>query len=83
MKIKKISYIGKQDVYNMEVEGYHNYILDNGMVIKNCDAIRYFVAGRPYPSVEPENRKDGWDYSGVGDCDYDNGAMNSFLSYGH
>jgi phage terminase large subunit len=30
----------KQDVYNMNVEKYHNYIA-NGMVVKNCDALRY------------------------------------------
>ena len=77
MKIKKISYIGKEDVYNMEVEGYHNYILNNGMVIKNCDAIRYFVAGRPYPSIDPEDG--GFDING----EYNNDTMNSFLSFGH
>ena len=75
MKIKKITKIGNADVYNMEVEKYHNYILDNGMVIKNCDAIRYFVAGRPYPSVRSEegNRSAYED---------DNDSYQSFFDYG-
>lgn len=42
------------------------------------DAIRYFVAGRPYPSVEPDEK-------GVrrgGGFDYDNEETDSFLNFG-
>lgn len=42
VKIKSIKYIGKQDVYNMEVENHHNYSVDGGLIIHNClDALRY------------------------------------------
>lgn len=30
-----------EDVYNITVDNVHNYSVDNGMVIKNCDALRY------------------------------------------
>ena len=42
-KIKSIKYIGKQDVYNMEVKDHHNFSVDGGLIIHNCDALRYMV----------------------------------------
>lgn len=42
LEIESIEYIGKHDVYNMEVEKYHNYSIDGGMILHNCDSIRYF-----------------------------------------
>ena len=42
--VKSIKKVGKADVYNMEVEKYHNFIA-NGIVVHNCiDAIRYILA---------------------------------------
>ena len=42
--VKSIKKVGKADVYNMEVEKYHNFIA-NGIVVHNCiDAIRYQIA---------------------------------------
>ena len=41
--IKSIKKVGKADVYNMEVEKYHNFIA-NGIVVHNCiDATRYLI----------------------------------------
>jgi hypothetical protein len=45
-KFIKITNITKQeekvDVYNMEVEKYHNFSVNNGLIIHNCiDALRY------------------------------------------
>lgn len=34
--------VGEQNVYNVEVEGQHEY-LANGILVGNCDALRYFV----------------------------------------
>jgi hypothetical protein len=42
-KIKKIKYIGKADVYNMQVKDHHNYSVNGGLIIHNCDALRYYV----------------------------------------
>ena len=44
MKIKSIKYVGKQDVFNMEVEKYHNFSIEGGLIVHNCmDAFRYFI----------------------------------------
>lgn len=43
-KIKSIKYLGKEDVYNMEVENHHNFSVNGGLIVHNCmDAVRYFV----------------------------------------
>ena len=34
-KVKKIKYMGKADVYNLEVNNTHNF-LANGLVVHNC-----------------------------------------------
>lgn len=75
MKIKKITHVGKSDVYNMTVDKYHNYILSNGIVAKNCDALRYYCAGRPYPSREPE-KPNYWE------ADERGGTLEDFFRYG-
>lgn len=42
IKVKKIVYIGKKDVYNMEVADHHNFSVNGGLLIHNCsDAERY------------------------------------------
>ena len=46
LSIVEIKYIGKEDVYNMEVMSHHNYSVCGGFIIHNCmDAIRYVVMG--------------------------------------
>lgn len=35
-KVVSIEYLGMQDVYNLNVEGIHNYAVGAGVVIKNC-----------------------------------------------
>ena len=41
--VKSIKKVGKADVYNMEVEIYHNFIA-NGIVVHNSiDAMRYII----------------------------------------
>lgn len=35
---------GKAPVYNMEVDDYHNFSVNGGIIVHNCmDAVRYFV----------------------------------------
>lgn len=42
--IKSIKYVGKADVYNMEVRNHHNFSVCGGFIIHNCcDALRYAV----------------------------------------
>lgn len=48
MKIKKIEFAGKRDVFNMEVESIHSFIVNGGIVSHNCfDECRYFLMARP------------------------------------
>lgn len=42
--IKSIKKVDCQPVYNMEVDGNHNFAVNGGMIVHNCmDATRYFV----------------------------------------
>lgn len=54
MKIMAITPAGTADVYNITVDTYHNFLIKGGVVLKNCDAIRYFLAGRPRPNARPK-----------------------------
>ena len=48
MKVKAIEYAGKADVYNMEVEDTHNFVVNGGAVVHNCDdEWRYVCMARP------------------------------------
>ena len=48
MKVKAIEYAGKADVYNMEVEDTHNFVVNSGTVVHNCyDEWRYVCMSRP------------------------------------
>ena len=50
MKVNRITYAGKRDVYNMEVKDTHNYVVNGGIVAHNCyDEARYFCMARPMP----------------------------------
>lgn len=41
-KIKSITPIGKQDVYNMEVQDHHNFSVNGGLIVHNCyDSLGY------------------------------------------
>ena len=52
MKIKSIRYAGKADVFNMEVDDTHDFIVQGGIVSHNCsDAWRYAAMSRPIKPV--------------------------------
>lgn len=53
MKIKTIEVIENQDVYNMFVDKYNNFSINGGIVVHNCDALRYFCNMRTAPSIKP------------------------------
>lgn len=43
-EITSIRPVGRQPVYNMEVDGFHNFSVNGGIIVHNCmDATRYFV----------------------------------------
>lgn len=52
MRVKSITYAGKSDVYNMEVEGTHDFAIENGIIAHNCyDESRYFLMTNPIKST--------------------------------
>jgi len=50
MKIKSITFIGEEPVYNMEVDRFHNFAVNGGVIVHNCDSIRYLLSNRPAPT---------------------------------
>lgn len=58
MRVSKIEYAGKADVYNMEVEGVHSFIVNGGIVSHNCfDESRYFLMSQPVTPIKKPPRK--------------------------
>lgn len=42
VRVVLVEYIGKQDVYNLEVDDHHNFSVNDGLIVHNCcDALRY------------------------------------------
>lgn len=42
VRVKSVKPVGKADVYNMEVDNHHNFMVDGGFFMHNCiDATRY------------------------------------------
>ena len=84
MRVKTIRPAGKEPVYNMTVEEFHNYLIHGGLILKNCDAARYFCVtrtlGAELPVVEEEDDFDtGTDY----DEEMTGGDMSDdYMSYG-
>lgn len=62
-KVKSIKKIGNQAVYNMTVDKYHNYIIQGGVVSKNCDAMRYFCTWWTSPAHKDIEKKRGKKWS--------------------
>lgn len=57
MKVMAIHNAGKADVYNMEVEGTHDFAIANGIIVHNCyDEFRYACMENPInpPAADPK-----------------------------
>ncbi len=54
MKIKSIKKVPNEAVYNLTINKYHNYLTSSGLVLKNCDALRYFCVNFTRNAKEPE-----------------------------
>jgi hypothetical protein len=62
MKVKKIEYIGYENVYNMEVESHHNFAINGGLIVHNCDAIRGFCTMRHMPTIIEKPVHYNWEF---------------------
>ena len=70
MRIKSIKPAGIEPVYNMTVEEFHNYLIHGGIILKNCDAVRYFCVTRTLgaemvQAIPEEDDNDLVDYDDV------------------
>ncbi len=60
MKVSRIVPAGTADVYNMEVEGTHDFAVNGGAIVHNCyDMFRYIcmknpIAPRPRVITKPK-----------------------------
>lgn len=85
MRIKKITFAGIEPVYNMTVDVFHNYIIDGNVVLKNCDAARYFCITRTLGAERFIEQEDELLAERVTDYDEEmtGGEMDaSYLTYG-
>ena len=52
VRIKSIRYAGKMDVYNMEVDDTHDFVIQGGVISHNCaDETRYMCMSRPVKPI--------------------------------
>ena len=58
MKVKSITYAGKADVFNMEVEDTHDFVIQGGVISHNCaDEWRYMCMSRPIEPIREVEQK--------------------------
>ena len=58
MKVVSITSAGQADVFNMEVEGTHDYVVNGGFVAHNCyDATRYFLMDHPMSATKKPQKE--------------------------
>lgn len=53
MKVKRITKIPNEDVYNMYVDKHNNFAVNGGLIVHNCDSLRYFAIMRQGVSAPP------------------------------
>lgn len=59
MKVKSVEPAGTTDVYNMEVDDTHNFLIQGGVVAHNCmDAWRYVCMARPIKPTQPQEDRE-------------------------
>ena len=54
MRIKSIKHIGNAPVYDLYVPKTHCFAVNGGLIVHNCDALRYFAVYHTRPS-KPES----------------------------
>lgn len=58
MRVKSVTYAGKADVFNMEVEDTHSFVIQGGVISHNCaDEVRYMCMSRPIAPIVPAERR--------------------------
>lgn len=61
MKIRTIRRAGRADVFNMEVEETHDFVIQGGVISHNCaDEWRYMCMSRPVAPILREEKETPW-----------------------
>lgn len=61
MKIRTIRRAGRADVFNMEVEDTHDFVIQGGVISHNCaDEWRYMCMSRPVAPILREEKETPW-----------------------
>ena len=61
MKIRTIRHAGRADVFNMEVEETHDFVIQGGVISHNCaDEWRYMCMSRPVAPILREEKETLW-----------------------
>ena len=61
MKIRTSRRAGRADVFNMEVEDTHDFVIQGGVISHNCaDEWRYMCMSRPVAPILREEKKTPW-----------------------
>ena len=61
MKIRTIRRAGRADVFNMEVEETHDFVIQGGVIAHNCaDEWRYMCMSRPVAPILREEKETPW-----------------------
>ena len=87
IKVKSIKKIDNEDVYNMQVDNHHNFSINGGFIVHNCDALRGFCIERTKSTVVKSNeeivkqRQIEYEYRNRVEA-IGQSATKSFISYG-
>lgn len=57
MRVKQVRPAGRADVYNMQVDSTHDFAVQNGIIVHNCDEWRYACMSRPISPMRPVEKK--------------------------
>lgn len=58
MKVARITRVEPADVYNMEVEDTHDFVIQGGVISHNCsDEWRYLCMARPIKPIHVEEKE--------------------------
>ena len=55
-KVKSIKPVGIAQVFNMTVDVFHNFMVQGNVIVKNCDACRYFCISRTMAAKSGEDK---------------------------
>lgn len=59
-RVKSIRHIGKENVYDMAVDRGHNFSVNGGKIVHNCDSLRYFCVWWTTAAEVPQKSKKKW-----------------------